>query len=150
MTDEKLILEALSWLLCTSKMDKMAREVHAQINKRLMEMAGVTVMEVYGKNLEQMDPPKGWRFTKEFVQPVEGQWCMHPDGFAYIHHGMNPDGPRLILVKCKRLVFDIVDENRPPRSGELANWKHTVVESDGGAYSPQNARYVLSEPRVEE
>ena len=143
MTDEKLILEALSWLMAAGDYrNTTAKEIHTKINDRLAEMAGPTVMEVYGENLEQLKPPAGHRFTKEFRARTGGEWYMSVDNGEALQavNGCECDTvPRLILVKCKRLVFDVVGEwngTRPINFRALID--HYIVTD------------ILSEPRVEE
>ena len=112
-----------------------------------------SVSSVYGKTLEDLTPPKGWVFTGEFRPILLGDPFMGKDGRRYITLPIWERGEhRLILRRAKRLVFDIIGENREPKEGEWAAngydgditgiWKH-----DGIYCVP---RLVLSAPRVEE
>lgn len=110
-----------------------------------------TIDSVYGHNPGPACPP-GFHWAGRFEPPKYGDWWLGKDGVAY--RGAVEE-PRLILTKTKRLVFDVIAENRKPDIGEWAEYPK------GGDASPTSygkvmwdwampARYILSEPRVEE
>lgn len=120
-----------------------------------------TLESVYGDNLRSA--PAGWRFKME-ERILAGHRSIIEPAFRIPHpdeHWMRPDGtvsecvggmdePRLILVKCKRLVFDILDENRQARPGEWTQIRKggRVLEDAPNGYCLCD--YILSAPRVEE
>lgn len=162
MNNEKLILQALSWLLFSAdSRDTKARELRTEIDNRLAELAGPTVTEVYGKNLEELTPPAGTVWSRD---PKTGNvWFIKANSTLYLdpvsfsaHWALEPtDGPRLLLHKCKRLVFDIVDENRQVKPSDAYYQTYKTLDVYRNISSaPQDSRalaqYILSEPRVED
>ena len=124
-----------------------------------------TIESVYGKPLSELKPPAGYRFKlahrispegqimniiePSFLPPLKGEWFLTPDGKAFQCCMDDKRNPRLILVKCKRLVFDVLDE-RSAKDGELWASKANpaaIYEYQGHGCS---FGYILSEPRVEE
>lgn len=78
---------------------------------------------VYGKPLDQLPRPAGFIFTGEFRTPNDMEWFLEPGSeTANRIGGPREDSPRLILRPAKRIVFDVLDDDR----------------------------YILSEPRIEE
>jgi hypothetical protein len=110
-----------------------------------------TIQSVYGKPLSELKCPEGFRFTGELRKALPGETFLEIDGLLSQQtvSGDLTTGPRLILRKCKRLVFDIVDENRVPKSGEWAHIPTETVAVVRGIWK-EKALYILSEPRVEE
>lgn len=108
-----------------------------------------TIESVYGKPLSELKPPSGWMFTGEFQEPGPGVYYLSTDGKLIKAGTYWGYGQVLILRKCKRLVFDIVDE-RKADPGEL--WMYPsnpgcVHRCSGEAIV---GGLILSEPRVEE
>jgi hypothetical protein len=105
-----------------------------------------TIESVYG--ISQSNPPKGWRFDG-FRCPLNGEAFLGRvmGEVAYCNTDCSSE-PRLILVKCKRLVFEIIREDRAPRVGQLFSCGETVGRAMDGGYC--ETKYILSEPRVEE
>jgi hypothetical protein len=129
--------------------------------KEQVEKPDLTIESVYGKVVPAPQP--GWRFKREiwrtapglisnivdpvFRIPLPGEHWMRPDGtVSECTGGMSE--PRLILVKCKRLVFYIIGEDRHPRKGELFSSGTTVTRACDEGHC--QLKYILSEPRVEE
>lgn len=148
---ERVVLEGLS-LLLENATEPLRVKVSRRVNELLM--GGPTVESVYGKPLSELKAPAGWRFTGEFRPALDypeifmderGHTCSYSTP-PRPPHEQRP--PRLILVRCKRLVFDIVDEGRGPKAGELFGGSDWVSHADKDINC--RAPYILSEPRVEE
>jgi hypothetical protein len=111
-----------------------------------------TIESVYRKPLDKLKPPKGHRFTGEFILPIGSMLWADPVslGVSTFEDSL-PNDPRLILVKCKRLVFDVVDENRKATWGEwfMGGMKQHICRADSTG-TLDIVPYILSEPRVEE
>ena len=113
-----------------------------------------TIESVYG--CQRSSAPAGWRFKLDrnvpvFRIPVHGEWFLDQDGEVAACCVTEWHEPRLILVKCKRLVYDILDEDRKANGGERffgAAWEHVDIAEQVG--TPDKVKYILSEPRVEE
>jgi hypothetical protein len=113
-----------------------------------------TIESVYGKPLSELKPPKGETWLREngkvaFRPAVKGE-RFYPDcGGDLGWTSTQGYGPRLILVPCKRLVFDILEEGRrPPKQGEWAqapNGSAIQALVDLAASAT-----ILSAPRIEE
>ncbi len=110
-----------------------------------------TIESVYGKPLAEMKPPERHTFTGAFKLPVGEELFLRTDGTV----GCGATyvvctGPRLILRRCKRLTFDILEENAFAKSGNWV-WREEHkdiyrIEKD----NPGRVAFVLSDPRMEE
>jgi hypothetical protein len=112
-----------------------------------------TIESVYGKPFAALTPPRGWRWKRdaagepEFRRPVEGEFYLSTNGLSFAQW-VSASGPRLLLVRAERLVFDILGE-RVPHAGEWCqslNTQHIWCEPVDGTVP----RRILSAPRVEE
>lgn len=120
--------------------------------RRLILRSTQTVESIYGKPLSEIKPPAGWAFTGEFRVPHVGEPVMLRDGHAHRVVKSPPYTPSLILRPAKRLVLDVVAEDRAPRKGE---WFYDPgdegIEMAIWDYKDEDpCRYVLSSPRIEE
>ena len=142
---------------------------HSVLNKTLSAIeeryvpSAPMIESVYGKPFEQLKPPAGSRFKREHCRNSEGQimnvlepvfripigrdaWLRQDGTASECLDGMSE--PRLILEKCKRLVFDILDENRPAKPGEWCGDNTCALKVEH--FAVRGSPYNLSEPRVEE
>lgn len=121
----------------------------------LKQAVELTPKQVYGEGWIGQLAPRGYVYSctdmgEEFRPPLDGEPFLLPDGKSV---GMGPHNrPRFILKRVpRRLVFDILDENRPAEEGE---WYQHVEESNvyqaGYVCDVCPSRYILSAPRVEE
>ena len=117
-----------------------------------------TIESVYGRPLAQLTPPKGWRWARkdgevEFSAPQVGEYFLspltaHPLRAIPTEPATIDGGPRLILKRAQRLVYDVIDANRTPTEDEYG-------QDDEGWVIPaidmcHPAELVLSAPRLED
>ena len=80
-----------------------------------------TIKEIYGKELSELTPPIGYRFTGEFRVPLHMEPCMRPEVHSEIVRYPNLAGdphakPRLILEKlpANPTIKDVYGTENPP------------------------------------
>jgi hypothetical protein len=95
------------------------REVDEVIRRlsQLRSDAGPTVESVYGRPLAELRAPRGWRLTGWFALPKQGEYYLSRNGVHWMH-ARHAEGPRLLLARAQRLVFDVVDRDRKAKPGE--------------------------------
>lgn len=143
---------------------------HSYLNRTLVDIGRqycphpsfATVFVVYGKTFEDLVVPKGFALSimedgkPEFRLVSQGDWWLDPLTGEALYAGSPwacSQNSYLILRKLKRLVFDVIDENRVAHPGE---WYKEPGEwvSINKAYVTSELRgkmyLILSEPRIEE